>query len=396
MKEFMTKAPLDNFAASERFLRQNQSILSRAANQQDFRSAAIDALSAAREIDRPEQLREIAKLCLEKCVILSKCAADDPNSGDWFINRLSRGHKGTVNSFREQLRNLEANCEHVARTRQPQSGSAQNRSERPSDPRVASLTQNMENTSLSPSGYANPQGGHQTALPPKVPQNDPPNNRHGKPATVVSGGVGAENLPARNLSTDGVIFSADTTIKDPRFQPLDKKRWDTFFVLGRVFAIMTFNEDSRVEGDNDDLSVQSVRIGGRTVQAKVRRLVVVETEHGFCWAIPILTYGNQGLAKPGLRPADVAAHARIHMEGSPAQWRPTDPWKLVEKKDVAVRGPPGSRLHPYSRVNFEKPYTVEYNVKVMNIGRVTETSMGFFVGNWKEVLRQKASRSHRS
>jgi hypothetical protein len=39
-----------------------------------------------------------------------------------------------------------------------------------------------------------------------------------------------------------------------------------------------------------------------------------------------------------------------------------------------------------SRLNFKKIYTVEYNVKVMNVGKVTKDSLPVLIGYWRNSL----------
>ncbi len=47
----------------------------------------------------------------------------------------------------------------------------------------------------------------------------------------------------------------------------------------------------------------------------------------------------------------------------------------IVKKPITVKpATPDQRLHPMSRINLDKIYTIEYNVKVMNVGRVIEES----------------------
>ena len=51
------------------------------------------------------------------------------------------------------------------------------------------------------------------------------------------------------------------------------------------------------------------------------------------------------------------------------------------KKPIAVTAASSEqKLHYMSRINFGKPYTVEWNVKVMNVGKVHENSMVLSLG----------------
>jgi hypothetical protein len=88
---------------------------------------------------------------------------------------------------------------------------------------------------------------------------------------------------------------------------------------------------------------------------------------------PIVTYKGQGTLKSGLSEAEVRAHAVIYMVGTSSAAHPAE--KMV-KQPIAVKPAVAEqKLHHMSRVNFDKIYTIEYNVKVMNVGKVVEDSM---------------------
>jgi hypothetical protein len=97
------------------------------------------------------------------------------------------------------------------------------------------------------------------------------------------------------------------------------------------------------------------------------------------------TYGGRGVSKPGLSKADREAHTIIYMSD-------TEPTKLREesdlnKKPIAVdKSSPDQKLHSSSRLNFAKIHTVNWNVKVMNVGRVARESMPLLVTYWKQSL----------
>ena len=70
----------------------------------------------------------------------------------------------------------------------------------------------------------------------------------------------------------------------------------------------------------------------------------------------------------------------------------TKPAKLPEESDlnktpIAVdKASPDQKLHPLSRLNFAKIHTVNWNVKVMNVGKVAGESMPQLVAYWKQSL----------
>jgi hypothetical protein len=61
--------------------------------------------------------------------------------------------------------------------------------------------------------------------------------------------------------------------------------------------------------------------------------------------------------------------------------------KYLIKKAIAVeKASIEQKLSPMSRINYCKVYTVEHNVKAMNVGRVTRDSLGALLGYWRQSL----------
>jgi hypothetical protein len=63
----------------------------------------------------------------------------------------------------------------------------------------------------------------------------------------------------------------------------------------------------------------------------------------------------------------------IYMVGTSPE---ADPAEKIVKNPIAVN-PAGQdqKLHPMSRINFDKMYSIEHNVKVMNVGKVADGSL---------------------
>jgi hypothetical protein len=70
----------------------------------------------------------------------------------------------------------------------------------------------------------------------------------------------------------------------------------------------------------------------------------------------------------------------------------TRPRRLQEEKDmdkmpIAVdKASADQRLDAMSRISFSRIHTVIWNVKVMDVGRVTRESMPRLVSYWKETV----------
>ncbi len=115
----------------------------------------------------------------------------------------------------------------------------------------------------------------------------------------------------------------------------------------------------------------SGRYGSHTF-IKIRRFVVVRPRPGFCLCLAIHTYQGRATTKPGVRPED---HAAVVAEGEAPRLAPGE---LPLRKDpmfIKVENDSTGTIDPMSRINFAKVYTVEYNVKARNVGRILSDSI---------------------
>lgn len=74
---------------------------------------------------------------------------------------------------------------------------------------------------------------------------------------------------------------------------------------------------------------------------------------------------------------DPSKHAVIYMQGTEPQVGSSEPHMTKEPLEVAPASP-DQKLDFMSRLNFGKVYTVEHNVKVLPVGKITERSMPRF------------------
>jgi hypothetical protein len=116
--------------------------------------------------------------------------------------------------------------------------------------------------------------------------------------------------------------------------------------------------------------------------SEVARFAVVKAGVTFSVCLRISTYSGQATTKPG-----VAAHqhAAVISEGGTAvpHWKgeqlSKDPIEVkLENMEVMIDG--------MSRINFAKPYTVEHNIRVKNIGRVVGESVARLESHFHESL----------
>jgi hypothetical protein len=86
---------------------------------------------------------------------------------------------------------------------------------------------------------------------------------------------------------------------------------------------------------------------------------------------PILTYGYQGVLKSGVYPKDHTIVYSSKRDGPSFLGRERG---LIIHKPIRIDiNDPRHKLDPISRINYGKVYTVEYNVKVLFISRVTKS-----------------------
>ncbi|KAI9728271.1 MAG: hypothetical protein M1834_007764 [Cirrosporium novae-zelandiae] len=191
-----------------------------------------------------------------------------------------------------------------------------------------------------------------------------------EPTNVADGYVGNDAVEQNSYLTEEIldIESIGNTLQvenihkppgqledyqDTRFYPV--KNPGAFFTKGRVLAV----EWSEPPG------VSQVTAKSQPFQ-KTRFFVVTKLvkHHNHCFGVAIHTYGKRGCTKPSVNGKD---HTIIYtsdiapplLQGESIV---KDPIRVIPSKDFS--------LHPTSRVNFSKVYTIEHNWAVSNLGRV--------------------------
>lgn len=83
---------------------------------------------------------------------------------------------------------------------------------------------------------------------------------------------------------------------------------------------------------------------------------------------------------------DPDAHAIIYAQGAQPFQGPNEPRMMKEPIEVAMDNP-DETVPRMSRLNFRKIHTVEHNVKISPIGRVSQRSMARFVQYTRDEMR---------
>jgi hypothetical protein len=331
--------------------------------------------------------------CVQQLLLLRNCSSKSDEECSDFFNRMKKRDPATLESFRvnfdKTLKALRAKAalagpiQHVRS--EPQSLGSTNRgsSQVPAEVRHAP----------EPSRH----NSAENDLPASFRRLSIRDNRP-KLGPVVE-------HPGSDLQSDTNSQAGDVSILDPadldiRGNGGDREELDQryyrrpdgkkFFVVGRVFAMLWHEGAGDKKGGHlsqaEPFNVQrnSKRKGkyNEEVFSHIRRMAVVKARHGYCWCVPINTYNYQGVAKKGLSPEDRQAHSIIYMDDTKPAIHSTENGMMFKSPIAVSAASPEQKLHYMSRINFGKVYSVEWNVKVMNVGRVNRDSMIKFEGYW--------------
>ena len=370
-----TQLTFGGYSSSEAFITTNPDIL-----EEDPNKILQEAIRLEKE-GRHLQ----AKTCVQQCLLLRKCSALSRDGRRAFFSHLKSNDKKVLNDFLDDYDNTIKHVREAAKPEKAGANAGANTRHAPEVPRhgtgVGELSRDMRRVSVSNPSDRDQRstrgGGIGKRDPPATPGARPdlgPRKPTGEPAI---GGNNTEGAP----SIVEVIHGTDKEREDldPRYykRPDAKK----FFTVGRIFTLL-WHENAGDDNPRREGYVDITTKGrfGQRVFSHIRRMAVVKERSGFCVCIPINTYGGQGVAKPGLYLAERQAHSIIHERGL-APYSTEEEKPFLIKKPIAVNmANKEQQLDKMSRVNFGKPNSVEWNVKVMNVGKVAPESMATFTG----------------
>jgi hypothetical protein len=96
---------------------------------------------------------------------------------------------------------------------------------------------------------------------------------------------------------------------------------------------------------------------------------------------PIATYGGNGVTN---RTSDAKWHS-VAYSGDLVPY--LLPGETITKNPIKVDLIAGEQpLHPASRINFSKTYTIENNTKVKDLGILPEVSLAWAKSYWREYM----------
>ncbi|KAJ5467820.1 hypothetical protein N7475_005572 [Penicillium sp. IBT 31633x] len=119
-----------------------------------------------------------------------------------------------------------------------------------------------------------------------------------------------DNVVRNSLLQDS--YQNNDCLLRPGFKRLGQSEAETFFRVGRVFA-MLWHENAGPKKTVDSGRAPSYRITAGKFQeliySTIRRMIVVKEQNGCCWCVPILTYNRKGVAKKSI---DRSKHAVVY------------------------------------------------------------------------------------
>lgn len=129
----------------------------------------------------------------------------------------------------------------------------------------------------------------------------------------------------------------------------------SFFEHGRVLKVLW----SEPMGQTPTFSHKS-KWRHNNVHTKIRRFVVIRKGKDSSICLPITTYGGRGMKKPGIR---LDEHVAIFSGDRPESMKY---WKHPIRVKTAYK----DKIERESVINIAKTYTIEHNVKVVDVGKV--------------------------
>ncbi|KAL4878018.1 hypothetical protein BJY04DRAFT_120958 [Aspergillus karnatakaensis] len=144
-----------------------------------------------------------------------------------------------------------------------------------------------------------------------------------------------------------------------------------YYRQGKVFSILWHENQGASQGTLVSAGPEYRGRFGEPIYSTIRRMVVIKVFEQCSWCFAISTYGGRGVSKRGV---DESTHAIVYLRGRLPTSSSSERPMIKEPLEVAPDRP-DETLDPMSRINFAKIYTVEHNVKVLPIGRITNASM---------------------
>lgn len=123
--------------------------------------------------------------------------------------------------------------------------------------------------------------------------------------------------------------------------------------------------------------------GGAGLHVKDRIFVVVRQRALHCLCLPVYTYSAQGTSKLGVKPED---HAPLIRENTTLELHPDEQQGRLKKPIILILEDTTLQWSPLSRINLAKVQSVEYNLKVKTVGRVSPDCLADLEAMFREAI----------
>ncbi|KAH7081319.1 kinase-like domain-containing protein [Paraphoma chrysanthemicola] len=171
---------------------------------------------------------------------------------------------------------------------------------------------------------------------------------------------------------------------ESRYRMRTRDEAHRFFVKGRVFAMLWSETASpTMIGNRTALTVGRF---GEGVYSQIRRFVVmrVNKQKHFVYACAITTYRHQGVLTPGCAASE---HAVVYLKNTQPTYLPGELEKGMRKEPIEITPCDSTEtLTPTSRLRFGKHHSIEWNVKVREVGQVSAHDMSKLLDYYKEEM----------
>ncbi|KAJ4301748.1 hypothetical protein N0V90_003841 [Kalmusia sp. IMI 367209] len=104
------------------------------------------------------------------------------------------------------------------------------------------------------------------------------------------------------------------------------------------------------------------------LHVKTRMFVVIRQKTQHCLCLPIYTYSQQATSKTGVKPED---HAPLIKANTEVEYHPDEQRDKLRKALHIILEDTTMQWSPLSRINLAKIQSVEYNLKVRKVGRIS-------------------------
>ncbi len=156
----------------------------------------------------------------------------------------------------------------------------------------------------------------------------------------------------------------------------------SFFKVGRVFSTFWAEPRGSPSARSPTRSYDSST--SWDVFREKKFFVVVRAKQGHCLCLPIATYRGRGTLKHTEKSAQ--DHAIIVTFGDEPQLLIDEVQLTKQPLKVKCEDDSQGKLHPSSRINFSKVYTIEYNFKVRTYGRIATESKPLLQRYFRETV----------